>query len=145
MVAFALKANYAPKNRKGAEMKIVTLIARILLGVIFTFFGINGLHPLFKSPPPPPGLAGQYIEVMTSTHYMQVVASLMVISGILLLLGRFVPLALTLLGPLLVNILLFHLLISHPGYQIGVIAALLWLLLFWRHRAAFAEIFQARV
>lgn len=125
-------------------MKIVALVARLMLGVLFTFFGINGLHPLFKSPPPPQGVAGQFIGALTSTHYIQVVASIMVVSGVLFLVGRFVPLALTLLGPLLVNILLFHLLIAHPGYQLGVLATLLWFLVFWRHRAAFAGIFQAR-
>jgi hypothetical protein len=125
-------------------MKIVVLIARLLLGIAFTFFGVNGLHPLFKSPPPPEGIAGQYIVVMNSTHYMQVVAALMVISGILFLVNRFVPLALVLLGPILVNILLFHLLISHPGFQGGIIATLLWFLVFNAHRTAFAGVFQAK-
>jgi uncharacterized membrane protein YphA (DoxX/SURF4 family) len=124
-------------------MKIASLIARLLLGLMFTVFGANGLHPFMPMGPMPEGPAGQFSSVLMTSHYMQFVSALMVVSGLLLLAGRFVPLALTLLGPILVNILLFHALLLHAGYQAGVVATLLWLLVFWRHRSAFEGIFQA--
>jgi putative oxidoreductase len=125
-------------------MKIVTIIARILLGLMFVVFGLNGIHPFMPMGPMPAGPAGQYMAALAAVHYMVFVCSLMVISGVLFLAGRFVPLALTLLGPILVNILLFHALFLHAGFQPGVLATLLWLIVFWRHRAAFAGIFQAK-
>jgi len=70
---------------------------------------------------------------------------LMVISAILFLVNRFVALGLVLLGPVLVNILMFHILILPDGFQPGVVFTLLWLLVFWQHRAAFAGIFAARL
>jgi hypothetical protein len=69
----------------------------------------------------------------------------MVVSGILFLVNRFVALGLVLLGPVLVNILMFHLLILPDGFQAGVVLSLLWLLVFWQHRAAFAGIFSAKL
>jgi hypothetical protein len=59
--------------------------------------------------------------------------------------NRFVALGLVLLGPVLVNILMFHILISPAGFQAGVVFTLLWFLVFWQHRTAFAGIFQARL
>jgi len=87
-------------------MKTVRLVARILLGVIFLVFGLNGfLH--FIPMPPPEGLAQEYHHALVASHYMDVVMGLQVVGGILLLTGHFLPLALTLLGPVIVNILLF--------------------------------------
>ena len=88
-------------------MKIATLIARILLGVLFLVFGLNGLLH-FIPLPLPSGLAGQYMGALFVSHYLVVVFLLQVIGGALLLANRFVPLALVLLGPIVVNILLFH-------------------------------------
>jgi hypothetical protein len=125
-------------------MKILTLVARLLLGAMFVFFGANVVHPFLPMPPPPPGLAGQFFSALAESHFMLVVGTLMVISGLLFLANRFVPLALVLLGPILVNILLFHALILHTGFQPGVLATILWFIVFYYHRAAFAGIFVAK-
>ena len=125
-------------------MKILTLVARILLGLMFTVFGANGLFPFIPMGPMPQGMAGQFMTVLMGSHYFLPVAAIMVISGILFLINRFVPLALVLLGPILVNILLFHLLISHGGIQMGALATLLWFIVFWSHRASFVGIFSAK-
>ena len=86
-------------------MKIAVLIARILLGLMFLVFGSNDfLH--FIPMQPPPGDAGTYLGILVSHNVMSFVGLLMVIAGLLLLVGRFVPLALVILGPILVNILL---------------------------------------
>ena len=69
---------------------------------------------------------------------------LQIVGAVLLLANRFVPLALVLLGPVIVNILMFHVLMAPAGLPPGLVAALLWLVVFYRHRAAFAGIFEGR-
>ncbi|HET9366526.1 MAG TPA: hypothetical protein VFO22_00530 [Candidatus Udaeobacter sp.] len=124
-------------------MKIVTTISRLLLGLLFTVFGLNGfLH--FISTPPPSGVAGQFFGALFVSNYLMPIFALQVISGILLLVNRFVPIALTILGPVIVNILLFHVLMNSAGLGPGVLAAILWGVVFASVRSAFAGIFQAR-
>jgi putative oxidoreductase len=125
------------------QMKIVTTISRLLLGLLFTVFGLNGfLH--FISTPPPSGVAGQFFGALFVSNYLVPIFALQVISGILLLVNRFVPIALTILGPIIVNISLFHVLMNPAGLGPGVLAAILWGVVFASVRSAFAGIFQAR-
>jgi uncharacterized membrane protein YphA (DoxX/SURF4 family) len=124
-------------------MKIAALVARLLLGLLFTVFGLNMFLHFIPTPPGPPGAAGQFATLLGSTHYILAVGAVMVVSGVLLLIGRFIPLALTLLGPVLVNILLFHLFMAPASIGMGLFATLLWFILFARHRTAFAGIFRA--
>jgi putative oxidoreductase len=125
-------------------MKISTLTARILLGLLFLVFGLNGfLH--FIPMPPPSGLAGQYMGVLFVSHYMVLVFLVQVIGGALLLANRFVPLALILLGPVLVNILLFHSLMAPAGLPLALFAAVLWGIVFYGVRRAFVGVFVHRV
>ena len=124
-------------------MRTLGLIARVLLGLMFTFFGLNGfLHFLHMSPPA--GLAGQYMAVMTQSHYFNFVYGLQLLTGILLLAGIFVPLALVLLAPVIVNILLFHALMDPSGILPGAIAAGLWFIVFLGYIRAFQGLFQFR-
>ncbi len=125
-------------------MKILTHISRFLLGLIFLVFGLNGfLH--FIPMPPPSGVAGQFLGAMFVSKYLLVVSGLQVISGALLLINRYVPLALTILGPIIVNILLFHGLMNPTGIGLALLVAILWGVVFVSVRSAFAGIFQARV
>ncbi len=125
-------------------MKIAALVARYLLGVMFFVFGLNGfLH--FLKQPPPTGLALTYFTAMAGSHIMDVVYLIQLIGGVLLLAGRFVPLALTLLGPVIANILLYHLTMDPKGIPPGLLAFVLWLVVFYSVRSAFAGIFAARV
>ena len=125
-------------------MKIAVLIARILLGLLFAVFGLNGfLH--FIPMKPPTGLAGQYMGALFVSHYLVVVFLLQLIGGVLLLLNRFVPMALLLLGPVLVNILLFHSFMAPEGLPIALFAMVLWLIVFAGVRQAFAGVFAHRV
>ena len=90
-------------------MKIITVIARFLLGFIFLVFGLNGfLHFIPSSPPI--GTAGQFVGALFVSHYLVPIFLLQIISAVLLLVNRYVPLALTLLAPIIVNILLIHIL-----------------------------------
>src|ERR1700751_3449461 len=99
-------------------MKIAVLIARILLGLLFLVFGLNGfLH--FIPMPPPTGLAGQFMGALFVSHFLVVLFLLQLIPAILLLLNRFVPLALVLLGPVVVNIVLFHAFMAPSGLPLA--------------------------
>lgn len=125
-------------------MKIAFTIARILLGLLFTVFGLNGfLH--FIPMQSPTGLAGQYMGALFVSHYLAVVFLVELIGGLLLLVNRYVPLALLLLGPVVVNILLFHSLLAPAGLPLALVAALLWLVIFAGVRKAFAGVFTQRV
>jgi hypothetical protein len=125
-------------------MKIAVILARVLLGITFVFFGANGLHPFLPMPPPPPGLSGQFMTVFFQSHWVTLVAAVQFAAGVLLLVNRYVPLALALLGPVIVNILAFHLLMNLSGIGPGMVAAVLWFVLFYRYRANFAGLFVAK-
>jgi putative oxidoreductase len=122
-------------------MKIVVLIARILLGLIFVVFGSNSFLQFIPMPPLPPGPLKDFTTVMTVTHYMLVVGFFQVLGGLLLFIPRFVPLGLTILAAILVNILTTHILVMHGGlFPVPILCVLLWLLIFWRYRSAFSGI-----
>jgi uncharacterized membrane protein YphA (DoxX/SURF4 family) len=124
-------------------MKIVVIIARILLGAIFVALGLNAfLHFLPKQLPP--GIAGQFVGAMFQSHYILFVSALEVISGALLLVNRYVPFALAILAPIIVNIIMFLLLLPPLGWQPGVLAAILWIILFIHYRKYFSAIFTQR-
>jgi putative oxidoreductase len=126
------------------NMKITTVIARFLLGLIFLVFGLNGfLH--FIPSPPPSGIAGQFAGALFVSNYLVVVFLLQIVSAILLLLNRYVPLALTLLAPIIVNILLFHILMAPSGLPLAIVVTVLWIVVFLSVRSAFAGLVQQRV
>src|SRR5438477_1292786 len=109
-------------------MKILTIIARTLLGLIFVVFGLNAfLH--FITMPPPQGLAGDFMKALFASHYFYVVTVLQIAGGALCLLGQFVPLSLTLLNPMIVNILLFHVFLEPSGLPLAMIVNALQLFL----------------
>ncbi|MBO0695584.1 MAG: hypothetical protein J2P56_05725, partial [Verrucomicrobia bacterium] len=93
-------------------MKVLTIIARILLGLIFVFFGSNGLLHFLPMPPLPQGVAGEYLHSFFASGYVYVISAFQVLGGLLLLIGKFVPLGLTILGAIIVNIWTFHLLMA---------------------------------
>ncbi len=126
-------------------MKIATLIARSLLGLMFLVFGLNGFLHFLHQPPPPAGPAGQYLGALSASHLMAAVFLLQLIGGALLLANRFVPIALVLLGPVIVNILLYHALMDPAGIPPGLVTLVLWGIVFYGVRAAFAGVFAMRV
>jgi putative oxidoreductase len=125
-------------------MKILNSISRFLLGLVFLVFGLNGfLH--FIPMPPPSGVAGQFLGSMFVTKYLLFVFAIQLIGGVLLLINRYVPIALTILAPIIVNILLFHSLMNPEGLGLALFVTILWAVVFASVRSAFAGIFQARV
>ena len=123
-------------------MKIATIIARILLGLIFVVFGSNAFLHFLPMPPLPQNLAGEYLHAFLASGYVYAIGGLQVIGGLLLLIGRFVPLGLTILGAIIVNIWLFHLLMAPEGLPPAILVTVLELFLVWRHRDAFAGLLQ---
>jgi putative oxidoreductase len=124
-------------------MKIAVLIARILLGLVFLIFGFNGIFNFIHAGPMPAGTAAQFAGALAATHYMHVISAIEIVAAVLFLVGRFVPLALVLLGPILVNILLFHIFMAPATILPGVVVTILWFIIFSGHREAFAGIFAA--
>jgi putative oxidoreductase len=125
-------------------MKIAASIARFLLGAMFLVFGLNGFFNFLPQGPMPTGLAGQYMEVLTASHYMAFVFFVQLVCGVLFLVNRYVPLALVMIAPVLVNILLFHALMNPSGIAPGIVATVLWFVVALRLRPAFAGILQKR-
>ncbi len=122
-------------------MKILTILARILLGLAFVVFGLNGfLHFLPMKGEMPP-LAMQFITAIGPTGYMSTIFALQILGGLLVLAG-FVPLGLTILCPIIVNILLFHTFLAPSGAVPGIVTALLALFLVWRYWANFAGLLR---
>jgi len=121
-------------------MKIATIIVRILLGGMFVVFGLNAIHPFLPvKGDMPQGLAGDFTKALFVSNYFKAIGVFQVIGGVLLLIG-FVPLGLLFLGPILVNILLFHIFLLPKGIEMGIVASLLALFLLWAYRGAFAGI-----
>lgn len=126
-------------------MKLASTVARYLLGLIFLVFGLNGFLHFIPQPPPPPGPAGPFLGALVLSHYLVPIFLLQLLPALLLLAGRYVPLALTLLAPIIVNIFLYHTLMAPSGLPMALIVILLWILAFLNVRSAFAGIFQQRV
>lgn len=121
-------------------MKITTIIVRLLLGLAFTIFGLNFFLNFIPAPPPEPGLAGDFVKVFTASGMAKAVGAIQLLSGLLLLVGRFVPLALTMLAAMIFNILVFHITMAPSTIAPGIVVAVLELFLIWSYRDRFAGI-----
>jgi putative oxidoreductase len=124
-------------------MKYFYLICRILLGLMFVVFGANVMHPFMATPPPPAGSpTAQFMAVMGPSGWMHHVGFFQVLGGLLVLIGGTAPLGLCILGPILVNILIFHvLMMGGHGIAPGLVATVLEIILIYAYRANFAGIF----
>ena len=123
-------------------------VARVLLGLVFFVFGLNGF--LNFMPPPPketlPAALVAFSEAMINTGYLfALVKGTEVLVGALLLLNRFVPLALALIAPVIVNIVAVHVLLAPSGAVISIIILALELYLAWAYRSAFRPMLGAHV
>ena len=125
-------------------MKIVSTFSRYLMGLIFVFFGLNGFLQ-FIPMPPIAGIAGQFVGALFLSHYLVAIMFIQLFAGILLIANRFVPLGLTLLGPVIVNIFFFHAFMDSGGLARAVVVIILWLLVAYSVRSAFAGVLQQRV
>ena len=118
--------------------------ARVTLGLIFFVFGLNYFIEFLPPPPAPPEPALAFLGgLMAGGYVFPLIKSIEVVAGVALLANRFVPLALTLLAPIIVNIAAFHFLLA-PSYAMPVALIGLELYLAWTHRATFLPMLRAR-
>ncbi|MCH9685522.1 MAG: DoxX family protein [Deltaproteobacteria bacterium] len=115
-------------------------IARMLLGLVFFVFGLNGFLGFIPQPPLPEA-GGAFMGALAATGYMlPLIKGTEVIAGLMLLSGRFVPLALVLLAPVIVNIVLFHVVLAPTNMVMAVVLLALEGYLAWAYRDAFAGV-----
>ena len=126
-------------------MKIASLIARYLLAVIFLVFGMNHYLNFIPTGPMPAGIEGQFFGALMTSHYLYVVAFCEVAPAVLLLINRYVPLALAVLGPVIVNIVLTIVLMSPKAFPMAILLVILWIFAAWPVRSAFFPLLQQRV
>src|SRR6476620_4563984 len=123
-------------------MKYVIVIVRVLLGLMFFVFGLNAFLKFMGPPPEMQGQAGAFITALMSSGLMYVIAVLQMLGGLCLLLGaRFVPLGLTLLGPVIVNIVVYHLFLEPTGLPMALVTAALAHFRLWIYRFKFPAVF----
>ena len=123
-------------------MKITTLLVRLLFGLTFVVFGLNAFLHFIPMPELPRNAMGDFLNALFRSGYIDAIGFCQVLGGLLLLLGRFVPLGLTILGPIIVNILLFHLFLDRSGLIVAFVVLALWLFLVARWWGAFAGLFR---
>jgi len=122
-------------------MKIASTIARYLLGVIFLTFGLNGfLH--FIPMPPPTGVAAQFMGALFVSHYYVAIFFLQIVPAVLLLVNRYVALAVVILAAIIVNILCFHIFMAPAGLPLALFVTVLWILVVSSVWPAFKGIFR---
>jgi putative oxidoreductase len=134
----------APIEKENPVMKTASVIARYLAGLIFLVMGLNGFLN-FIPLPPPGGIAGQFMGALYVSHYLWVIFAFQVLAGVLLLVNRYVPLAVAVLAPVIVNILAFHALMAPSGLPLALFVAVLWAAIFTDVRPAFSGLFQSRL
>lgn len=127
-----------------AALAVSATMARYLLGFLMTMGGLNDFLHFAKHPLPIPVLARQYMEALLNSRYMMGVAFIQTVAGILLLVKRFVPLALTLLAAIIYNVLLFHATLDKEGSGAAIVVSLLWVMVFVNYRPHFSQLLCAQ-
>lgn len=123
-------------------MSVVSLIARILLGLLFT---LAGFSPLFiGTPPPMPGLAGTLNTAFYASHWIYAISLAQFVAGVLLLTNRYVPVALVILAGFLYNSIVFHGLVMPATLPVPIVVVALWVLAALPYRRQFATLFTAK-
>jgi putative oxidoreductase len=122
-------------------MNIAVTIARVILGLLFAFAGASAF---FMTPPPEPGIAGTFLSTLYTTHMMLFVSAAQFLLGVLLLVNRFVPVALIMLAAFLYNSFAFHITMAQAMLPVPVVVLALWFLIAWSYRALFAPLFVAK-
>jgi uncharacterized membrane protein YphA (DoxX/SURF4 family) len=122
--------------------KKLPTVARLLLGLTFIVFGLNFFLHFLAMPPPPAGAMALAGAMMQSGYLMQLVHAVEIVAGVLLVAGAFVPLALAVLAPVLVNIVAFHLFLAPAGLGLPLVLLVLEIYLAWAYRDAFAPMLR---
>ena len=121
-------------------MNIAATIARLVLGLIFTFAGV--MMFVVTTPPPQPGLAGAFNEVLMQSHYALFVGAAQIAIGVLFLLNRYVPIALVMLAAFLYNSFAFHITMAQAALPAPLIVLALAIIVALKYRPLFARLAQ---
>src|SRR3954449_5275550 len=114
-------------------MKIATIIVRTLLGLAFVFFGLNAFFGWMKPAEPPTGLPGDFFRAIMESHYIYAIGAMQVLAGVMLLVGKFVPLGLTILAAVIYNILAFHAFLAPADLGPAIVVTVMEVFLIWRY------------
>ena len=137
------------KSQEGSQKKSfaswIPAIVRFLMGLGFFIFGLNGFLNFIPQPtkPMPEGAVAFSGALMKTGYMFQMIAGTQLLVGVLLLINRFVPLALVLIMPVLVNIIAFHIFLEPSGWMPGVVLMAMELYLAWVYRDAYRPILKA--
>ena len=125
-------------------MKYIPTVTRVLLGLVFFVFGLNFFLHFIPQPPPPPAAAAFAGALFASGYFFVLLKIVEIGSGLALLANRFVPLALTVLAPVIVNIVAFHLFLEPSGLPLAIFIVVLEVANAWFYRDAFRSVVVAR-
>ncbi|MEL7059883.1 MAG: DoxX family membrane protein [Acidobacteriota bacterium] len=125
-------------------MKFAVLGARILLGLVFFVFGLNGFFGFLPPPELTPAAQEFFGALVGSGFLFEFIKATEVVCGALLLAGVLVPLALTVLAPIVLNIVAFHLFLDPAGMPIALVILALQVFLAWAYRGHFASVLRAK-
>lgn len=133
-------------NTSRSFTRFFPAIARILMGVPLCIFGLNGFLNFIPPPPEPlPEAAANFAGALAASGYMMPLIGLTLLTvGVLLVINRFVPLALVLFAPFIVNSLAFHIFLEHSGLVPAGVFLAFELYLAWAYRAAYRPLLTAR-
>src|ERR1051325_4296288 len=139
-------ANGPEGDKAKSFARHIPTVVRILMGLMFFVFGLNGfLHFIPEPKTPMPEKAVAFAKALMDTGYMfPLVMGTQLIVGVLLLLNRFVPLALALIAPIIVGIVTFHIFLAPATIGPGIAVLVLELYLAWAYRNAFRPMLAAR-
>jgi hypothetical protein len=134
------------RSDAGSVNRFMPAAARILTGLVFLTMGLNGFLNFLPQPATMPAKVMAYMGGLAASGYMiQLIFGVQIIVAVLLLSNRFVPLALAILAPLIVNIAAFHLMLLPSGLPLAAVAILIYLYLVWVYRSAYRPMLAARV
>ena len=131
------------KHLKEIIMDKVLLGSRIVLGLIFTVFGLNGFFNFIPMPPPAPEMGAFMGALAASGYFFPLLKGTEVLVGLALLSGKFVPLALIVLAPISIDIFFVHAVIDPAGLPMGILVLALHLVLIKGNWESYKELFKA--
>ncbi len=118
--------------------------ARIILGLIFLIFGLNGFFNFLPMPPPPENMMKFMMGMMETGYMLKFIKACEVVCGILLLANIFVPLALLILAPICINIFLVHAFMAPEGLPMGIAIIALGCAIAWARFDKFSEVLKMK-
>jgi uncharacterized membrane protein YphA (DoxX/SURF4 family) len=136
----------SPAAPKKSPLRYVTIVVRSLMGLLFVVTGLNGFLNFIPAPTTrmPDGVVALIGAFKTSGYMLPLIMGTQLLAGLLLLINRFVPLALALIAPVIVNIVAFHIFLAPSGIGMASFVLLMELYLAWAYRKSFFPMLTAR-